>query len=575
MLSSFRVRLTVVFGLLASLVVVGLVVRQDQGMSRRVLRDRGQALHGIANATADMLAEGMSERLREVTLLAESETLQRRGPDATAWQVELRRLQQGRPYYSWLGVADAEGIVISAHQDLLVGQSVAQRPWFAGGAQAPYIGDVHQAKLLAKLLPASEDGPLRFLDYAAPLRRPDGRLWGVLGVHADWRWAQAVIAQLRRDSAQNSDQVEIYILDSAGNAILRPSGQSGTEDAVPGLRSDGAAVVLPWERGGRYLTVGVPLPAHQEALKPLRWTIVVRQPESLVLNEVAAVRHASLVLGGTAAALAMLLAWTFAGRLARPLRAIADTARRIEAGDLTARIPVISGSTELSQLSRSLATMTERLAERQAALTHMNRELERRVAERTAELADANALLMAQAMEDALTALPNRRAADLSLRQMLAQHRREGRDMALLLGDVDHFKRVNDTHGHAVGDQVLKAVAAALRGGLREGDFAARFGGEEFVVLLPGTDAAGAAVVGDKLRAAVQAVSVTPVGQCTISFGAAVADGGRGGAANLLRRADAALYEAKAGGRDRVHVAAAARTHELFDTMLHTHVGDL
>jgi diguanylate cyclase (GGDEF)-like protein len=200
--------------------------------------------------------------------------------------------------------------------------------------------------------------------------------------------------------------------------------------------------------------------------------------------------------------------------------------------------------------------MTGRLLEREQELARSNEALEARVAERTAALERANEELAALAHQDGLTGLRNRRAADERLAHELARHRRLRRPLGVLLADIDHFKSINDRHGHAVGDAVLRAVAQRLAASLRETDLAARFGGEEFLVLLPETDRAGLARVAEKLRAAVEALNLEQVGTVTTSLGGAVAEDGAGDAALLLERADQALYGAKAAGRNRVVVSA-------------------
>ena len=162
---------------------------------------------------------------------------------------------------------------------------------------------------------------------------------------------------------------------------------------------------------------------------------------------------------------------------------------------------------------------------------------------------------------DHLTGLYNRRHLDESLQADVASSRRHAFPISVLLVDVDHFKSVNDVHGHEAGDAVLQAVAGALRTAVRTDDLVGRWGGEEFLVLARHTDAAGAQVLGDRLRAAVSALSV-PVAagsvSMTISVGGATAVGPAAGADAVLRVADAQLYEAKAAGRDRARVAALA-----------------
>ena len=161
---------------------------------------------------------------------------------------------------------------------------------------------------------------------------------------------------------------------------------------------------------------------------------------------------------------------------------------------------------------------------------------------------------------DELTGLPNRRALLALAAQADRSAAGAGLPLALLVVDIDHFKRVNDVHGHAAGDGVLRHVAQSLSAALREGDRLGRLGGEEFVAVLPGAGLAEATAVAERMRAAV-AAAPAPVGPltvaCTVSVGVATAPAG-GALEVLLGRADAALYQAKADGRDRVAVAAAA-----------------
>jgi diguanylate cyclase (GGDEF)-like protein len=156
-----------------------------------------------------------------------------------------------------------------------------------------------------------------------------------------------------------------------------------------------------------------------------------------------------------------------------------------------------------------------------------------------------------QAGTDALTGLANRRALDAALGAQSALARREGRPCAVLMLDLDHFKAINDTHGHAVGDAVLRACGERLRAQLRESDLCARYGGEEFVVLLAGAQHETAEEVAERLRASVSAAPLAAGVTTTVSIGTAC-HRPDDDAASLMARADAALYQAKRSGRDRV-----------------------
>jgi len=160
------------------------------------------------------------------------------------------------------------------------------------------------------------------------------------------------------------------------------------------------------------------------------------------------------------------------------------------------------------------------------------------------------------ATTDALTGLWNRRRFLEQAEEELHRAQRYGRPVSAVMIDIDHFKRVNDSHGHAIGDQVLRRIAEILRGNLRKSDSLGRIGGEEFAAILPESDGARASVVAELLRCQVAADSLDlDDGQqlrITASFGVASGRGDGDTVAMLLGRADKALYAAKEGGRDRV-----------------------
>jgi diguanylate cyclase (GGDEF)-like protein len=173
-----------------------------------------------------------------------------------------------------------------------------------------------------------------------------------------------------------------------------------------------------------------------------------------------------------------------------------------------------------------------------------------------ADLAAKNEILEKLALTDALTGLANRRAFLDALEAELARALRHDYPASLLFLDLDEFKRVNDTHGHAVGDEVLAGFSKVLSRGCRRGDLAARIGGEEFAVLLPMTGRVPAALVAERMRRSTESLplGVSVEVPVTVSIGVASTEDSPKPfeAAELLGRADVALYRAKAGGRNRV-----------------------
>lgn len=165
--------------------------------------------------------------------------------------------------------------------------------------------------------------------------------------------------------------------------------------------------------------------------------------------------------------------------------------------------------------------------------------------------------LHARAQVDPLTSVGNRRAFDEALQRRCAEGSRYRRPFSLILLDVDHFKEVNDTYGHAVGDDVLMILADVLRDGVRNADQVFRYGGEEFAVLAPETELDGAMILAERLRVAFRlATRRSAAGRRTLSAGVAAAEGADAfDPRRLLKAADDALYRAKDAGRDRVMAA--------------------
>ena len=211
-------------------------------------------------------------------------------------------------------------------------------------------------------------------------------------------------------------------------------------------------------------------------------------------------------------------------------------------------------------IGATLVDVNRGLTELNQSYEVMVRRLEALITEKEAlakNLAEANLRLEAMAMSDPLTGLANRRAVEAALSRDLARADREGNWLSIVSLDVDHFKRVNDTYGHAGGDQVLVALGDLLRTALRAGDLAGRIGGEEFLTILPDTDPDGAVIAAERLRTRIAAQRLTlPAGELSFTSSLGVASlkgpGCLRSAAALVERADAALYEAKRGGRNRV-----------------------
>ena len=219
---------------------------------------------------------------------------------------------------------------------------------------------------------------------------------------------------------------------------------------------------------------------------------------------------------------------------------------------------------ELGQLAASFNRMAEQLARRGEALRQAKEQLEQQVAERTRELTEANCELQRLSLSDALTCIGNRRFLDELLEREWRRALREQTPLSVVMLDIDYFKLFNDTYGHVAGDDCLRKVAGILTATIqRTTDFASRYGGEEFVLVLPATDEQGALTVAEKIRCRVEALAIphekSPLaGVVTVSIGVATIMPLRDSDAGLLMTAaDQALYRAKTAGRNQVRSAGA------------------
>ena len=292
-----------------------------------------------------------------------------------------------------------------------------------------------------------------------------------------------------------------------------------------------------------------------------RALVVTARSYEPVLRRIAEAQEKVLLVSGLLLGAAVLVATLIGRRLVRPIRRLVEGTERVAEGDLETRVNVGRRRDELGLLADSFNRMTDQLQAQREQIIGYSQRLEETVASRTSELAEANAQqqsanrqLAQLATTDELTGLWNRRRFIEMLRRECRRTDRAGTSLALAMVDVDRFKAVNDTFGHAFGDRVLRAVAAHLGREARATDIVARYGGEEFMVLMPDTDAEEATSAAERIR---RCVASHPVAdekrsvEVTISIGISASEEGQPpDPETLVRLADETLYAAKQAGRN-------------------------
>lgn len=395
---SLRARLGLTICSIALVMAVIASITVSATASDRVKTDAGIALEQLAYQVSDKLDRGMFERYREIQNLTELDLLSNPNSPLSQKRSLLDRLQSTYPTYSWIGLTDATGKVLVSTGKLLENLSVAQRPWFQNARTQAAVGDVHEAILLAKLLPNPANEPLRFIDISAPVTDSAGKYTGVLGAHLSWTWAKEIRDSLLQP-LQNRSQVEVFIFSASGKVLLAPIELQERIPSLPNLqtlqRQGNGYTLETWSDGDLYLT-GFARSTGYRNYPGLGWTIVVRQQADLALAPVRALQRQIFTQDLTLGILFAIAGWFIMRRLTYPLLAIATAADRLRQGNTNTDLPLMTSSDEIGRLSRSLKHLIRTLFEQQQQLNISNEQLQIQLTKRqraAAEIQQLNATL--------------------------------------------------------------------------------------------------------------------------------------------------------------------------------------
>jgi diguanylate cyclase (GGDEF)-like protein len=336
---------------------------------------------------------------------------------------------------------------------------------------------------------------------------------------------------LRRFTPGESGQ--IYVMNREGKLIVSSRGSSA-ELMQQHYQPQAANWLL--AREGRSLQfasfTGERVVGSVRAVPAVNWVVVAEIPTAEAFQQVARLRNVTLGIVTLLLAIVGALAYLLSLLIVRPLDRLTQGARNVAQGDLDVDIPVTSRG-EVGYLTTVFNNMVSRLRESRTELERLS-------------------------VTDPLTGLYNRLRMMEVLENEVRRSHRLHHPFAVLMADVDLFKRYNDAHGHPAGDAVLKRVAAIMRDASRDVDFVARYGGEEFLIVMPETEIEAATEVAQRIRKKLAAERL-PAGEITLSLGVAGFPAHGDTPDALIAAADAALYEAKRAGRDRVVAASRKR----------------
>ena len=403
-------------------------------------------------------------------------------------------------------------------------------------------------------VPEAADAALRAADRVAAIRLESGD------------WALAVAPQQPSDGQKlvgvvslarlvplfavglPTEDALLALVDGEGRVLVRagktPSRAPIDRIAVQALRSQGA--LRETELAGEHV-IGTARP-----IALLDWHVAIITPFDAAYAPVLSVVKRVLLIDLCIILAFSFLAYRITARVVRPIGHLSDAARRLALGETDFEIPEHSSRDEIGLLTRTFNDMIQK----QRRHRKENEETHRYLKDHNDRLQQANEVLNQLSITDGLTKLHNHRFFQDHLTREIRRVERTAEPLAILIMDIDDFKRLNDRLGHAAGDEVLMRIADILTGAVRASDLCARYGGEEFVILAPNTDAQGAYALAEKVRTSIAESSfivddsLRPL-RATISIGVAAFCGNR---KRFFQKADQALYRAKADGKNCVVV---------------------
>lgn len=492
--------------------------------NRRALTQKiSEALRGASSQGAREVDLWMKERLYDIRVFASSyevsENLDRirrgmQGASVRRLGDYLSSVKDRFTDYQQLIVVNETGVPV-ARSSAGAGTLFLPPDWLEQArTRDAIVGAVYWDSAAAKPL----------MTLGVPISTNDGRFLGALAAQLD---LSAMVTSLRALAEERSNT--LYLITGHGSLLLSSAGASRRlmQDSLSrralDLLTEEGHLSTEYANHAAVDVLGALAPVHR-----LDWAVVAEIPADVAYAQVAQLRTLALltvsvlllVIGG----LAYLLGLT----IVLPLGRMARGARQVAEGDLSVALPVVGGG-EVAYVTDVFNDMVTRLRLGREELERLSR-------------------------TDGLTGLPNRRHLMETLEKEVRRAKRNERPFSLLMVDVDHFKRYNDTFGHLAGDEVLKRLAQVLSAAIRTADYAARYGGEEFTVVLPETPMEGGLEVAERIRAKMeeQSFGADGAGRVTLSIGMAEFPSDGTTVEAVTSGADSALYAAKEHGRNRV-----------------------
>ena len=388
--------LALLFGGLGLVLTLGMAVVVDRAASQHVRADVTQEVAGIASQMRDKLDREMFERWRDIQIAASLDSIRDPELDVDAKRAVITRLQATYPDYAIVALVSPDGHVVATSNRMVEGSDVSKREYFIHGRTGPFVGDVHDAIVLAKLLPQKDGEVPRFLDVAAPIVRKDGTFGGIVVAHLYWEWANKLQRSIFKP-LNGTAGTEVLVVAKDGTVLLGPRSLQGHYLDLGSVKAaqagqSGSAQEL-WPDGQMYFT-GFDRSIGYRDYPGLGWTVLVREQLDEALAPARDIRTSIVKASLLAAFLTMLISIAIARGITQPLRFLTAQAEAAQNSPVVL-FRVTRGYAEVRSLSKSLIKLFDERLQREDALTKAREHARRNETEARAKEASFRLLFQA------------------------------------------------------------------------------------------------------------------------------------------------------------------------------------
>ena len=358
---TLKLKISLLVGLLSFAIAINIAHYTNNISTKELEKNAGESLVKLSKRVADILDREMLERYREIEFAASLSPLTNPNSTKEEKRAFLEKLKNKHKHHEWIGYALPDGTVEAGTNGYLEGKNVKARPWHPNGLKGGYIGDVHDALLLAKLLPNNSGEAIYFTDVAFPVKDSEGKVLGVLCTHLMWQWTRDVIRSIQKENS-----VDIFLLSNDGLILVGPNQNERKNIAELSFNvanefknKTSSYKLIDWKLGQNYLTAHTISNGFDE-YKGFGWKVIVRQDVNSAFLDSKINSNKIILISLTISILAAIIGIVFDNKITSPLNKISENIKALKDGkrsDLT----YTKAKDELGVLQNTLVELSETL----------------------------------------------------------------------------------------------------------------------------------------------------------------------------------------------------------------------